>query len=233
MGFRHLALLIALFAPFGSAKAQHPLILNRLNGWNQAAPAPSDLVLTAEVRRKASEIYGASSACTNSDITLAKVEPASADRYAFNALVRGAIKNAWFVTARMVGCDPAPVRYMVTQNLDDSLKTIRVNRGVSHTWESLLGDTLPSVQLAANAALQRKGLSCSADDKSSLGVLRIAFEEPDLGSNTFGIRYAGSWTEVWPIEACKQTVEVSIRFTADGDGGAYTHIPGDKTRILP
>lgn len=233
MSVRRLALPIALLAPFGSAHAQHPLVLNRLNGWNEAAPSPGDSVMKAEVRRKAEEIYGASTACSNSAIAIDKIEPATADRYAFNALLRGTMKNAWFVTTRMPGCDPAPVRYMVMQYPDNSLKTIRVNRGMSYTWESLLGDTLPSVQFAAVSALKGKGTRCITEDKPSLGVIRIASEEPGLGDDTFGIRYSGSWAEVWPIEACKHTVEVLIRFTADGDGGAFTHIPGDQTRVLP
>jgi hypothetical protein len=122
---------------------------------------------------------------------------------------------------------------MIMQDVDNSLETIRVNRGVSHAWESLVGDTLPSARLAASAALQREGIDCSGEDGTSLGVTRIASEEPDLGEETFGIRYSGSWTEVWPIETCNRIVEVLIRFTADGDGGAFTHIPGDEARVLP
>jgi hypothetical protein len=233
VNFRRFALPIALFAPFGPANAQHPLVLARLSAWNEAAPVPGHEVLKAEVRKKAGDIYGTSAACYNSDITIDTVEPATADRYAFNARVRGALRNAWFVTARLPGCDPVPVRYMIMQNTDNSLKTIRVNRGVSYTWDSLLGDTLPAVQLAATIALKRESITCSANERPTLGVIRIASKEPSLGNSTFGIRYSGSWAEVWPIEACKRTVEVLIRFTADGDGGAFTHIPGDQTRVLP
>lgn len=233
MNFCRLALLIALFAPFSSANAQHPLVLARLNAWNEAAPVLGHGVLKTEVRKKAGDIYGASTACYNSDIMIDTVEPATADRYAFNALLRGTLRNAWFVTARLPGCDPVPVRYMIMQSTDNSLKTIRVNRGVSYTWDSLLGDTLPVAQLVATAALKREGVTCSANETPTLGVTRIASKEPSLGNSTFGIRYSGSWTEVWPIEACKRTVDVLIRFTADGDGGAFTHILGDKTRVLP
>ena len=232
MNFRRLALLIALFSPFGSANAQHPLVLAKLNAWNEAVPVLGREVSRTEVRKIARNIYGTSAACHNSDITIDTVKPATADRYAFNALARGMLRNAWFVTARMPGCDPAPVRYMIMQNTDDSLRTIRVNRGVSYAWESLLGDTLPAVQLAAITALKRGGFTCSGNERPTLGVTRIASEEPNLGKDTFGIRYSGSWTEVWPMESCKRTVEVLIRFTADGDGGAFTHIPGDQTRVL-
>lgn len=233
MGFRHVVLLIALLAPFGSAYAQHPLVLNRLNEWNEAEPVPSESVMKAEVRKKAEEIYGATAACANSGLIVDNVEPASGDRYAFNGILGRTLKNAWFVTVRMPVCEQVPVRYMVMRMKDNSLKTIRVNRGVSHAWESLISDTLPSAQVSAIAAIKREGSDCSDKSALSLGVIRIESEEPSLGAEFFGIRYEGSWTEVWPIKACGRTVEVQIRFTADGDGGAFTHIPGDRVRVLP
>lgn len=233
MNIRYLVLPIALIAPIGFANAQHPMILERLNQWNNAGPVPQSSVLKAEIQTKTKAIYGASAACSNSETVIDKIQPATADRYSFNGILRGTTKNAWFVTARMPGCDPAPVRFMITQFSDNSLQTIRVNRGASHAWESLLGDTLPAAQLAAIAALKRAGVNCTADEKPSLGIIRIASEEPGIGADTFGVRYSGGWAEIWPITACKRTSEVVVRFTADGDGGASTHIPGAEIRILP
>jgi hypothetical protein len=233
MNVRCLALLIALFFPLTALNAQHPMILAKLNEWNDAAPVPDKEILRTEVRAKAGEIYGGKDACINSDIVIDAIEPATADRFAFNAIVGRMLRNAWFVTARLPGCDLAPVRYMILQNTDNSLQTVRVNRGMSYAWDSLIGDTLPAAQVAAAAALKRQGVTCSLTEKPTLGVIQIASKEPSLGKNIFGIRYSGSWVEVWPIEACKRTVEVLIQFTADGDGGAFTHIPGDKTRVLP
>lgn len=230
---RRLALLIALFVPLSALNAQHPMILARLNEWNDAAPAPANEILKIEIRRKAGEIYGGSVACNNSDIAIDAIEPATADRYPFNAILRKTLKNAWFVTARLSGCDAAPARYMIMQNPDNSLQITRVNRGMSYAWDSLIGDTLSAVQLAATVALERAGVTCGSNEKATLGVIRIAAKEPSLGKSIFGIRYSGSWTEVWPIETCKRTVEVLIKFTADGDGGAFTQIPGDKTRVMP
>lgn len=233
MRLRNLALPVCLFAPFSAAHAQHPLVLNRLNEWNEAAPAPDKSTLEAAIRKKATEIYATKAECAGSAATITKIEPAIADRYAFNALSRRAIRNAWFVTTQMSGCDKAPVRYMVIQRTDNGLNAIRVNRGLSYAWDSLLGDTVPSASLAAIAALKRRGFDCDTGSASSLGVVRIASEEPGLGVDTFGIRYKGGWSEIWPITICKRTAEVLVRFTADGDGGAFTHIPGDKIQILP
>jgi len=233
VSIRPLVLSLALLAPLSSAEAQHPLVLERLDAWNKAAPGPSNDVLEAEVRRKAEGIYIDKDTCPGSPVIIDSVRPATADRHAFNALVHGTIRNAWFVSTRMPGCDEVPVRYMIMQDVDNGLRTIRVNRGVSKAWESLFGDTLPSVQLAAAAALRREGVTCSGDEKTSLGITRIASEDPDLGQEVFGIRYSGGWGEIWPIVTCDRVVEVLIRFRADGDGGAFTHIPGDETRILP
>ncbi len=135
-------------------------------------------------------------------------------------------------TARIPGCDPVPVRYMITRQLDDTLATVRVNRGNSHAWESLIGDTLPNAILAADAALERSGKKCR-DNKPVLGILRIESEQTGLGAKVFGIHYQGSWAEVWPVAMCGKIVEVTVEFTADGDGGAYTRIPGGRVRVLP
>ena len=48
----------------------------------------------------------------------------------------------------------------------------------------------------------------------------------------FGVRYQGSWSEIWPISSCNRTVEGLVTFIADGDGGAYTNLPGDQVKVL-
>ncbi|HEX7819499.1 MAG TPA: hypothetical protein VF463_02650 [Sphingobium sp.] len=233
MNLRLVTLWIAISFPISSLDAQHPLILSKLTEWNAGTPVPGNDILKTEIQKKAADIYASRASCRNSDVSINIVEPATADRYAFNAIIRKTLKNAWFVTTRLPECDPAPVRYMIMQNSDNTLQTIRVNRGESYAWDSLIGDTLPAAQLAATIALKRNGVECNSNEKPTLGVARIDSKEANLGKNTFGIRYSGSWTEIWPIEFCKRTVEVAIKFTADGDGGAFTHIPGDKTRVLP
>lgn len=232
MNVRCLALLIALFVPLGPSHAQHPTVLAKLNEWNDAAPVPVNEVLKTAIRKKAGEIYDRKGACSNLDIAINAIEPATSDQYVVNAIVHRTLRNAWFVTARLPGCDPAPVRFMVMQGIDNNLQTIRVNRGASYAWDSLIGDTLPSAQVAAIIALERANIPCKTNN-TTLGVIQITEQEPNLGNSVFGIRYSGSWAEVWPIEACKRTVEILIKFTADGDGGAFTHIPGDTVRVLP
>lgn len=54
-----------------------------------------------------------------------------------------------------------------------------------------------------------------------------------MGPEVYGVRYTGSWSEVWPITLCGRTVEVSVRFTADGDGGAYNNLKSAEAKLLP
>ncbi len=229
---KHILLALFLVGYTSPSKAQHQLVLQKLTEWNEAAPVLSSEKLQEEVLSTAKQIYPSSDACSKSEAIIDRIHPATADRFVFNAVLRQQMHNAWTVIARLPGCDTFPVRYMVMQNNDSSLKTIRVNRGISYAHDSLIGDTLPLALLTATSALQRKGANCEAGAKFKLGVTRIESEEDGLGTDMFGVRYAGSWGEIWPIETCDQTVEVLVKFTADGDGGAYTDLPGDQISIL-
>ncbi|MFK4792106.1 hypothetical protein [Sphingobium sp. ZW T5_29] len=228
-----LLLILALFCPLNLAHAQHPLVLQKLNERNEAAPAPGIDLLKKEVLSTAISIQDSNGTCSNSEVIIDRIHPATGDRFVFSAVLSQRMRNAWTINARLPKCDNMPARYMLMQNMDGSIRTIRVNRGVSYAWDSLIGDTLPLVRLAANVALKRKGIDCNEGSKFKLGVTRIASESQDLGSDLFGIRYIGSWSEIWPIETCSQTVEVLVNFTADGDGGAYSRMPGDKVAVLP
>jgi hypothetical protein len=225
--------LITVLVPVGSANAQDALVLSKLTEWNDSAPAPADQTIKVDVRKTVEELYGKTVICLGSKIVVSKVEPATADRYATNGRIAGDLRNAWFVTAQLPKCDTAPVRFMVLQRADASLKTIRVNRGTSYAWESLIADTFPRALIGAHIALSQKGLNCGSEEKAILGILRISSEEPDLAPVQFGVRYKGRWTEIWPLELCNHTIEVTVAFTADGEGGAYSRIVSDKTRILP
>ena len=228
-----LLLLFLCLYPVSPGQAQHPLVLQKLNEWNDAAPVPSTEKLKEQIQSTAREVYELNDACASSAIFVDRIHPATADRFVFNALIRKQMRNAWTLIVRMPGCDAAPVRYMVMQDTDDSLKTIRVNRGISYASDSLISDALPSARIAADIALNRAGVSCEIADDFKLGVIRIESEEEGLGADLFGVRYTGSWDEVWPIETCGRIAEVLVKFTADGDGGAYFHVPGDQVKILP
>lgn len=209
------------------------MIVERLTAWNDAAPQPDRSVIMAEVRAAAQPLYAANPGCNLSNLTIENVRPATADRFAFNGIIGGTTRNAWFVSTLISGCDEAPVRFMVTQRADGTLHTVRVNRGASHAWESLIADTIPLAGMAAYAALRRSGHQCEFDGKASLGITRLASPARDLGGEIYGVRYSGSWSEIWPVTVCGKQVEVQVNFRADGDGGAFTDLPGDQARVVP
>ena len=226
--------LAVLLALGGSqvARAQHPMILQKLMDWNRVAPVPMDEVVRREVLRAAVPLYPSQPDCPASAVVVDQVRPATAERYTFNAVLNGRVRNAWTVTARLPACDEAPVRYMIWEDAAGDHRTIRVNRGESHAWDSLIGDTLPLARLAAEGALRRAGATCPAQPSATLGVTRVIAEGAALGADVFGIRYSGDWSEVWPIGLCGRTVEVRVDFTADGDGGAFTDLPGRHVVVL-
>lgn len=213
-----------MFSLVSTVHAQHPLILQKLKEWNAAAPQPSTEVLLAEVKGAVQRIYPENGRCLAQGITVVAVEPATAERYVFNEVAWRRLKNAWTVVVRHEGCDKASVRYMVIQGIDGRMNTIRVNRGVSYAHDSLIGDTLPMVMIAADTNFSQAGVTCGGDAKARLGVIRIEKEELDLKPAVSGVRYSGSWLEIWPIEKCDYVIEIPVSFTADGDGGAYYNL---------
>jgi hypothetical protein len=194
-GTRHFfALSFILLAPFSSAEAQNAMVLGKLTEWNNAAPPPQDQLIKTAVQKTTEGLYLETASCGGSDIEISKVEPATGDLFVMKGRIAGTLRNAWFVTVQMPKCDSAPVRFMLIQQADSGLKTIRMNRGTSYAWESLIADTFLLARLGADGALKRKSLNCGPDEKPILGITRVASEEPNLGPVYFGIRYKGSWT---------------------------------------
>jgi hypothetical protein len=76
------------------------------------------------------------------------------------------------------------------------------------------------------AAFQKSvTLDAKCDGKDmKMGPTRVSSQGADLGPDVYGVRYVGSWSEVWQFETCGKTFDVPVEFTADGDGGAYTNI---------
>lgn len=229
----HRLLLFTAFAATTTAgQAQHPLILQRLTSWNAAAPQPAPATIQEQVMTAAVAAQKSSGGCVPTSAVIDSVVPATSVRFVFQGILAGQLKNGWTATARHPNCDAAPVRYTISEDSAGTLATIRTNRGLSLANESLIGDTWPLAVIQAAVTAKRNGIEC--DPKSAtLGVTRVAKEEPGLGADVYGVRYTGSWSEVWPVELCGRTVEVTVRFTADGDGGAYTDLKGTEAKLLP
>lgn len=212
--------------------AQHPMVLARLTDWNSAAPQPLATVLTGEVMKSALAVQKNKGGCLPTSAAIDSVTPATSVRFVFQGVLARQLKNAWTVSARHPNCGAEIVRYAVVQKSDDALYSFRINQGRSIANESLIGDTFPVATVAATVALKKAQINCDGTD-AQLGITRIEEEESDLGPDVFGVRYKGSWREIWPLTMCGRTVDVGIRFTADGDGGAFHNIKGNAVTILP
>jgi hypothetical protein len=211
--------------------AQHPLILQRLTAWNAAAPQPAAATIQEQVMKAALAAQKRSGGCMPAAAVIDSVAPATSVRFIFQGILAGQLRNGWTVAARHPNCGTTPVRYTIFEDSSGAFNTIRTNRGLSLANESLIGDTWPLALLQAAATAKRNGIECAAES-AELGITRVVEEEPGLGADVYGVRYSGSWSEVWPVELCSRTVEVTIRFTADGDGGAYSNLKGTEAKLL-
>lgn len=220
--------LIGLFCA-GLAQAHHPLVTQRLQQIDGAAPAPAEDAVRALVAATAQKAYSDKPKCVAAGLTLDKLLPAAAERSVFGPAIQGTLRNGWTVVARHPQCDAAPVRYMIVQDAAGAMRAFRVNRGQSHAHESLIGDTWPLVKVAAEQYLRREKIACGNSDDAKLGVMRVA-DDHEAGPDLYGVRYTGSWSEIWPVEMCGQALDGEVLLSPDGDGGAYTSIPGDRIR---
>jgi hypothetical protein len=214
------------------ADAQAPSDVQIFKVFNEVTPPPSNAVIISEVMKSALEIQKSKGGCLPSSAVVDTVTPATAARFVGEGLKAQQIRNAWTVIARHPNCGSDVVRYALVKQYNDSHYAFRINRGRSNANESLIGDTLPKATLVAVLMLKRAGTDCRTSDVT-LGVTRIAEEGTDLGPDFYGVRYKGSWREIWPIITCGRTVEVSVRFEADGEGGAYTNVKEDESKIIP
>lgn len=229
---RHLALVACGLALLqaASAGAQHPLVLSKLQELNAAAPQPSAEQLQKEIGVKAKAFAEANGQCVPTGISVREVAAITGARDVLQAALGGLIKNGWTAYAEHVGCPAGVRRYMVLMKADGTLIAAQVNEGRSFANPSIMRDTSA---LAALGALQKvRSVDANCDGKDmGMGPTRVAGTSPDLGPDIYGVRYVGSWTEIWQFRTCGKLVDVPIEFRADGDGGAYSDIKEDGVTI--
>jgi hypothetical protein len=217
-GLAFVALLLA--SPALSQSAQEAAMQAALN---ELIPAPDSKRVAAAVLQQLQDDAGKAGACVATGVTLGPIKPASATRTAIEGLAQHAIRNMWTVSGTPQGCpSPAPVRFIVVLLGDDSLLVRPFATGESIAWVSLVMDARSSVAVSTLATMTVKNPSwgCSAKDPISLKSVAMAGEPKDVGPDFYGVRYTGSWQEIWTFEMCKRAVAVPIAFTADGNGGA-------------
>ncbi len=170
--------------------------------------------------------------CKPKSFEIASVSPITSSRLIFNGILHGQLRNGWIVSALHKGCPESEAyRYMLVEDKDSILSAVFVNLGKSNANPTLMNDTSWQAALVAQGEVTKLAPKCGGKDISMVRT-RIDTERKGLGPDVFGVRYVGSWSEVWTFSTCDRTVEVGVDFAADGDGGAYTNIKSSAVRVL-
>jgi len=221
-----------LAATATAASAQNPLVLNRLRELDAKAPQPSTAELQASLLSTAKALGQAKSTCVPSAVKVQEVAPITGDRAVLAAALAGQIRNAWTLYAAHEGCPvTGPFRYMVVQKADGALLAPLVNQGRTFANPTLMRDTSAGAALAALQKAKSLDPQCTGDTME-MGPTKVAAQSADLGPEVFGVRYVGSWTEIWRFTTCGKSLDVPVEFRADGDGGAYTNVKGSEVLVV-
>jgi len=228
----HLSMFVLAALQAGSASAQHPMVLAKLQEINAAAPQPSTDQIKAAIAITAKAFGEANKTCVPTEIVVGEVAPITGARDVLGAVLAGQARNAWSAYVTHGGCEgKEPFRYMIVQKSDGSLVAPLVNEGRTFANPSIMRDTSAQAAIAALQKAKSADAACTGE-QMKMGPTRIARQSQDLGPEVFGVRYVGSWSEVWRFETCGKRLDVSVEFTPDGDGGAYTNIKGQDVAIV-
>ena len=219
-------------APVHMAGAQHPMVLAKLQEMNAQAPQPPMDQIKAAVAQTVKAFGEANGVCVPKEVVLGEVAPVTGSREVLQAVLSGQLRNGWSVYAVHSGCaGTEPFRYLVVQKSDFSLLALQVNEGKTYTSPSIMRDTSAQAALGALQKARSLDAKCTGEDMK-MGPTRVSAQSTDLGSEIFGARYAGSWTEVWQFQTCGKKLDVTVHFTPDGDGGAYSNVKADEVAVV-
>ncbi len=212
--------------------AQNQMVIDRIKALDASAPVPSEEAILKDLKITAGAYAEAKKQCPPTALNVKSVAPITGARAILSAVLSGQLKNGWSIMVEQSGCgNERLVRYALVQKADGSLLSVRTNEGKSNANLSIMRDTSASAALGAYAAIKKIDASC-AGENPVMGETRIMEESADLGPEIYGVRYTGSWVEIWPFSICGRTAEVTVSFRADGDGGAYTNIAPTGVVVL-
>ena len=149
--------------------------------------------------------------------------PATADRLVAEGLKAGAFDGAWTFYARTDCAETPLLRFLYIAESDGRHLLLVVNRGEAIATPSQMRETS---KLAARAAYDRARQLVPTCEVSSVAMrqTRIAATDGNLAPMRFGTRFAGGWSEAWDFVACGRRATVTVRFDADGRGGASARV---------
>ncbi|MBB4632126.1 hypothetical protein [Sphingosinicella soli] len=151
------------------------------------------------------------------------LQPATADRLVSEGLKAGAFVGAWTFYARTDCAETPLLRFLYIAEKNGRHLLLVVNRGEAISTPSQMRETS---KLAAKAAWDRAKQQQPMCEVTTVGMrqTRIAAADGDLSPMQFGTRFAGGWSEAWDFVACGRRATVTVRFDADGKGGASARV---------
>lgn len=158
-----------------------------------------------------------------SRVALDGLQPATADRLVSEGLKAGAFVGAWTFYGE-TDCPETPLlRFLYIAESDGRHLLLVVNRGEAIATPSQMRETS---LVAAKAAYDRARQDAPGCEVTSVGMrqTRITATDGGLSPMRFGTRFAGGWSEAWDFVACGRNATVTVRFDADGKGGALARV---------
>lgn len=220
---RQYIVLMALSAGLAQgAHAQDATFAAAMQATNSKAPPPSE----AAVRTAALALLQANakeaSSCVPTGVETEAPTPATADRAVMSGIMSGELRNVWLAYGKASGCPGAErQRFMIVGTADGGLVVRPWSRGESMVWPTLMHDTSAGAGIVALNAIKAVDPACDGNGMEMIGS-KIGAKSADLSPDFYGVRYKGSWEEIWTFRVCNRQAEVPIQFKADGTGGAYT-----------
>jgi len=220
-------------APLIDPKGTHDQIQQQIDALNKL-PLPDRTQLGVTVVKAVAADAIKRNRCRPHDMKIGDLRPVTLDSIVSSMIIKGMIENGWLVSVTINDCPPAdPIRLIVLRSADgNSLAAMFVNQGESLAWPTAISDALPGLTGAASQKLRASDPRCEPKDLTPTGV-RVISRSPDLQPEYYGVRYKGSWSEVWQFEPCNHRIGVPIDFRADGKGGTYWTITAEKIVYIP
>ena len=205
-----------------------PAVMQRQLEALNKLPLPDKTQLAVAVLKAVQADAAHRNRCMPHKMALSGLEPMTLDPMITGLIENGVIENGWLTSVRISDCPPAdPIRVLVLRAADGhSLNANFVGQGESLAWPSLVKDALRGLVGNAAAKLRAADPNCTPKELTPSGV-RVT-SQTGMGPVRYGIRYAGSWDEIWLFEMCNHRIGVPITFRADGKGGGGWSISPDK-----
>lgn len=219
----------------GPSAAQTAELTERVEAINAAVPAPeaeeASAALLAALQHEATR----AEECVPTGVEVETITPVTADRNLTQVIARGQFQNVWQAYIQPTGCpEGKSQRFMVVRQPDGQVQATLLNKGESLTSPTILLDAYEAAAPFAIAEVNKVDPECRNPGAiTTMPHIQVTARSEDLGPDFYGLRFSGSWQELWTIKVCGHIVEVPQSFEADGEGGVTIQPQAEGVRLLP